>query len=135
MINKIFGNPKYPSTLENCELILYDGKSISIGNVYLFDSDHYLRLYKFGEKWAKDLIFSKKRIVGYFYLNGYYDNQRGAKEIICRIGENITYKIEKISFNKMQVGFNSSETYSIIKFIALNSKTITEEELALLHNQ
>jgi hypothetical protein len=60
MITKIFGNPSYPSTLNNGKLILTDGKQISIGTIYLFDKNHYLRLLKFGELWVNDRIFSRK---------------------------------------------------------------------------
>ncbi len=125
MITRIFGKPDYPTILKNGKLILDDGKQIHIGNVYLFDKIHYLRLLKFGELWVNTKVSSKRRIVGYFYCD---DHQifmiDGARKIVADVGNEIIYEIDRISFIKNHIENNSEGFISIIKFKAGESNII-----------
>jgi hypothetical protein len=125
MIARIFGEPNYPTILKNGKLIINDEKQIQIGDVYLFDKNHYLKLLKFGELWVNNWVISKRRTVGYFYCNDFQIFMiDGARKIVADAGNEITYELRRISFNKNHIENNSGDVVSIIKFKAQDITTI-----------
>ncbi|WP_236336492.1 hypothetical protein [Paenibacillus auburnensis] len=66
MIDKIFGEPQLPQSIENCLLISKTGKMVHIGTVYLFSVSRKLSVREVGELWKRDSLVVNQNFVGYF---------------------------------------------------------------------